>query len=119
MESKYFNSVALGLSGKDRGALCEAIWAGKAELVDEKTQERYVVLPDAMPAAGEHLFCVSFLGSKRDGIPTQHYMIPAVDDRTAVRRAHERYVLEPRHRKGSSLRVMLGKPPALGAPQTS
>lgn len=89
------------------------MWAGTGQLVDQASGQATPILPDRTVQAGEMLFYVGFLGSKRDGIPTQHYMIPAPDDRTAVTRAHEFYELQPRRRKGSSLRVMLGKPPSV------
>lgn len=87
------------------------MWRGDAEITDEESQVTLTVVPDKMPLLGEFLFYVSFLGSTRDRIPTQHYMIAAMDVSSAIKLAYQRYVLEPRHRKGSSLRVLTGAPP--------
>jgi hypothetical protein len=111
--SRAFNAVAATLSANARKALIEAMWSGAGQLLDEASGQAVAVLPDRAPQDGEHLFYVSFLGSTRDAIPSQHYMIPAPDDRTAVMRAHELYEKEPRRRKGSSLRLLFGMPPEL------
>jgi hypothetical protein len=109
--SCFFNAVAGALTAQDRKALVESMWAGAGHLIDKASGQTIPVLPDKVAQAGELLFYVGFLGSKRDGIPTLHYLIPAPDERTAVARAHELYEMQPRRRKGSSVRIMLGKPP--------
>lgn len=106
-----FNAIAGALIEADRKALVEAMWAGAGTIVDQFSGTALPVSPDRLAEPGEMLFYVGFLGSKRDGIPTQHYMMPATDERTAVTRAHELYEKLPKRRKGSSLRVMVGKPP--------
>lgn len=108
-----FNAIAGELSAKDRKAFVESMWAGGVDLLDETSGHRVQVLPDNPPQPGEYLFYVGFLGAKRDDIPTQHYLVPAQDDQTAMIRAHELYALQPRRRKGSALRVIFAKPPEL------
>ncbi len=107
-----FNAVAGALVEGERKALVDAMWAGGATIVDQISGTVVQVGPDRVPETGEALFYFGFLGSKRDGISTQHYMIPASDECTAITRAHELYEKLPKRRKGSSLRVMLGKPPS-------
>lgn len=107
-----FNAVAGALVEADRKALVEAMWAGGGTIIDQTSGTATPVEPDRVGLPGEPLFYVGFLGSKRDGIPTQHYMIPAPDERTAIGRAHELYEKLPKRRKGSSLQVRLGKPPS-------
>ena len=68
------------------------------------------VTADQPGQGSKQLFYVGFPGAKRDGIPTQHYLVPASDEREAVSRAHQLYELQPRRRKGSSLQVMLARP---------
>lgn len=106
-----FNGVAGALAGGERRALVEAMWAGSGTAVDQSAGAVVSVCPDQIAEPGEVLFYVGFPGSKRDGIPTQHYMMPAPDERTAITRAHELYEKLPKRRKGSALRVMLGRPP--------
>lgn len=110
--ARTFNTVAANLTAQDRKALLASIWAGEGRVLDDESGQSIPVSPDKLAQDGELLFYVGFLGSKRDAIPTQHYMIAAPDGRTAVARAHELYQQQPRQRKGASLQVMVGKPPS-------
>lgn len=108
--SSSFNAVAGALIAQDRKALIDSIRStgvgqvsGGAAMIS--------VTADQPGQGSERLFYVGFPGAKRDGIPTQHYLVPASDEREAVTRAHQLYELQPRRRKGASLQVMLGKPP--------
>jgi len=114
MDRAHFNLVAPSLTAKERSSTLEAIWEfGFAKCEDASAGVEVLVVP-ALPAqTGEHLFHVSFPGSRRDKIPTQHYLIAGETQQEAVRLAHDRYVREPRHRKGKSIRITLGFPPEL------
>ena len=107
-----FNAVADLIDTKERKTLVEALWAGSGHLLDAGFGQTVTVVPDIVAEAGEVLFYVGFPGVKRDNIPTQHYMVGARDEGTAVAKAHELYKQQPRTRKGASLRIMLGRPPS-------
>jgi len=109
--SRTFNAIADGLSARERKALIELMWAGAGRLPGGIDDETVMIVPDRAAGEGELLFYVSFPGSVRDKIPTQHYVVGAMDEREAITRAHELYQQQPRIRKGASLRVMLGRPP--------
>lgn len=107
-----FNAVAGGLAEKDRKALVESVRIGASQWLDPATGVLRMVVPDQKPESGEQLFYVGFLGSTRDAIPSQHYLMPAVDTPAAIKRAHQLYELQPKRRKGASLRVLVGEPSA-------
>src|SRR5690606_18974355 len=103
-------TIAGALSAKDRKAVIDSIRA--AGVAQIPAGSGMVSVTADKPAQGsERFFYVGFPGAKRDGIPTQHYLVPASDEREAVSLAHQLYELQPRRRKGSSLQVMMGTPP--------